>query len=139
MLSRPRYQVSKAMEIFFVREMVARQKKGEDDSVVINLVNPGWCHSEFLRDMTGAKRLAVRVIMAFMARSTECGSRNLVAAAIAGKESHGCYMSDCEVQEGSVAPYMLDERGKAIQRGLYEQTMEVLEGIEKGIGRNVGA
>jgi hypothetical protein len=35
----------------------------------------------------------------FFARTAEMGSRTLLHAAVAGKETHGKYLSECEIRE----------------------------------------
>jgi hypothetical protein len=35
----------------------------------------------------------------FFARTAEMGSRTLLYAAVAGKETHGKYLSECEIRE----------------------------------------
>ena len=40
-----------------------------------------------------------RLMSAIIARTTEDGSRTLVAAVAAGEESQGSYMADCRVTE----------------------------------------
>lgn len=68
-------------------------------AVVINCMTPGACKSDFDRESTGVARLMGSVVFAGLARTTEVGSRTLVAALAAGKESHGLYMADCHIAE----------------------------------------
>lgn len=68
-------------------------------------------------------------------RTTEMGSRTLVAAACAGDESHGMYMTDCQV--GEVSAWVRSERGKETQRRVYDELMGVLEGVEPGVTKNI--
>jgi retinol dehydrogenase-12 len=72
---------------------------------------------------------------AILARSTEKGSRTLVAAVSAGEESHGCYMADCKVREPSA--WVRSEKGAETQRRVYGELMEILEGIQPGITANI--
>lgn len=88
-----RYNVSKLLEVFFVRELAARTTANSKPDVIINYLNPGLCHSELGRDAGWGLYLMKLAI----ARTTEYGSRTLVHAAYAGPESHGQYMSDCGV------------------------------------------
>lgn len=41
----------------------------------------------------------MKVVTFFMARTTEVGSRTLVAAISGGEETHGAYMADGEIME----------------------------------------
>jgi hypothetical protein len=114
----------------FVRELVKHTEKVP----VITIVNPGFCKSELGRD--GAPFLAaIKVLRLFLARSTEVGSRTLLAGACSGEDSHGMYMSDCKNQK--VTPWIETEDGARVQKKVYEQTLAVLERIEPGINRNI--
>jgi hypothetical protein len=65
-----------------------------DSHVTVNLVNPGWCHSELMRDMSNP---VVGLLKRVVCRTTEVGSRTLVHAGLQGPETHGRYLSDCKV------------------------------------------
>lgn len=85
-----RYNVSKLLEVFYVRELAKHSQDSGKPSVVINYLNPGLCHSELARDAG----IALAIFKFFLARTTEVGSRTLVAAASAAADSHGQYQSD---------------------------------------------
>ena len=87
-----------------------------------------------MRDVNGIQRYLLSGLQYLVARSTEVGSRALVAGACAGMASHGKYMSDCVNVEP--ADWILTEEGAKLQRRVYEQTMDVLEKIEPGISKN---
>jgi retinol dehydrogenase-12 len=126
-----RYEVTKLLELFLVRELA----KHTSTPPVITAVNPGLCYSDFLRDLGGIVLYFVSGLQWILARSTEVGSRTLVAGACAGSASHGQYMADCANQEP--VGWISTEEGAKLQRRVYEQTMNVLERIEPGISRNV--
>ncbi|KAL9636485.1 MAG: hypothetical protein Q9204_002248 [Flavoplaca sp. TL-2023a] len=94
-----RYAVTKLMEILIVRELAARIDQSTKPRVVINCLTPGACHSDFDRELTGMDLFIFRAIKFLLARTTEVGSRTLVAAAAAGEESHGKYMADSKVSQ----------------------------------------
>lgn len=71
----------------------------------------------------------------FLARTTEAGSRTLVASVIAGEESHGQYMSDCEVAEPS--EFVRSAEGEKVQAEVHKELMAILEGIQPGITQNI--
>ena len=128
-----RYCLSKALEVLFVRELV---KHTSGKSPVITLVNPGLCHSEFQRNVANPlAQGAGWLLKALLARTTEVGSRTLVAGICTGPESNGEYMSDSKNQE--IAGWMLTKRAEEVQRSVYGQTLAVLEGLEPGISRNI--
>ena len=93
-----RYNVSKLLEVLVVRHLTSLggSKTADGSSVIINTVNPGFCHSELGRELSN---IVFSVVKTLIARTGEEGSRNLVLAASAGKESHGQYVSDGHVAE----------------------------------------
>lgn len=90
-----RYNASKLLEVFFVRELAARTRANSKPDVIINYVNPGLCHSELAREAG----LGLYLLKLALARTTEYGGRTLVHAAEVGPEAHGQYMSDCTVAQ----------------------------------------
>ena len=60
-------------------------------------MTPGACRSDFFREVTGFAKLFLDFSKLIFARTTEAGSRTLVAGIAAGEESHGAYMADCVV------------------------------------------
>lgn len=127
-----RYNISKALEILFVRELV----KHTQQPPIITMVNPGLCWSEFQRNMTGAVEAFVRTLLMYpLARTTEVGSRTLLAGISTGSESHGEYMADGANQE--VAPWVRAPDGQKTQKKVYDQLLAVLEDIEPGISKNI--
>lgn len=137
-----RYNVSKLLEVFFTRELALRSpfprdpaKKGDEGDVIINFLNPGLCHSELGREINTWGFWMLKLLLA---RSTEVGSRTFVHAAGAGQESHGAYLTECQV--GQVAPLVSkDQRegGGRLQRRVWDEVAQKLEGIQKGILENV--
>ena len=87
-----RYNVSKMLDVLGTRALAERTSNAKIP-VVINTLNPGFCHSELARE-TG---LGMKIFKFLLARTTEVGSRTLVHAAMAGRETHGQYLSDCKI------------------------------------------
>lgn len=129
-----RYNVSKALEVLFVRELVSRL--GDDKSVVITLVNPGLCKSSLDRNGPAYQRYFAGALRFLLGRSTEVGSRTLIHGASAGPSSHGEFMSDGVNQD--VAEWIRTDMGKKAQIKVFEQTMKILESRKPGIGKEVG-
>jgi hypothetical protein len=78
---------------------------------------------EFGREDSG-----FQVIMRFfLARTTEVGSRTLVHAASQGAESHGKYLSDCQITEPS-AYVRSDDQDR-----VWKELVGKLEGIKAHI------
>lgn len=84
-----------------VRELAIRLASPDstEPPVIVNCMTPGACKSDFNREGAGLAKIMFDVVCAIIARSTEVGSRTLVAALEAGIESHGGYMADSKVAE----------------------------------------
>ncbi|KAK2590689.1 Short chain dehydrogenase/reductase dmxR8 [Conoideocrella luteorostrata] len=121
------YPISKLLEVLAVRA-IAEQSPADKFPVTINTVNPGLCHSELSRESPGWGFWLMRQIIA---RSAEAGSRNLVHAASKGAESHGQYVTDCEVSEP--AALATGEKGKIVQDKMWKELVKKLETIKPGI------
>ena len=124
-----RYPVSKLLEVLSVREMAPKMKK--ENGVVLNMMNPGLCHSELARN-AGWTLWLMKLLLA---RTTEVGSRTLVHASGAGWESHGEYESDSHVVE--VGPWVRSDEGKEAQAKVWQQLQQELEKIRPGIMANL--
>jgi hypothetical protein len=66
---------------------------------VLNMVDPGLCKTGLVRYADKKSRIAVGVLRAAMGRSAEWGSRNYLHGIAAGVESHGKYLTYCEIKE----------------------------------------
>jgi retinol dehydrogenase-12 len=125
-----RYPVSKLLQVLLLRELSSTL--GQDYPVVLNCVNPGLCHSALTRDFAPIAYIGK---IAMRARSTEVGSRTLVHAASAGRESYGEYLSNCQV--ALVSNFVRTSEGKDVQEMVWREVLTRLEGIEPGISRNL--
>ncbi|KAI9830054.1 MAG: hypothetical protein M1819_005884 [Sarea resinae] len=121
-----RYQTTKLLEVLAVREIASRVA---DSGVVVNMLNPGLCHSELARD-SGWGLWFLKLVLA---RSTEVGSRALMAAAAAGKESHGAYISDAKVANEELSAFVRSEEGATAQAKVWKELGEILEKIQPGV------
>lgn len=81
-----------------MREFASRLS-ARGSAVTMNYVNPGLCNTELSRNAGLLLRMAFTVVKFLLARTAEMGSRNLLYAAFAGRDSHGKYVSACEIQE----------------------------------------
>lgn len=121
-----RYATSKLLEVLAVRELAPRIS---GSGVVLNMANPGLCHSELARD----SGWSLWLLKLMFARSTEVGSRTLIAAASAGSESHGAYMTDGTVANEALSPFVRSEAGAKAQKKAWAELGEILETIQPGI------
>ncbi|KAI0146699.1 hypothetical protein BJ166DRAFT_69644 [Pestalotiopsis sp. NC0098] len=126
-----RYPTTKLMQVFVVRELAALLPL-ESNSVIINCTNPGLCHSELSRELDS---LQFRVLKFLLARSAEQGSRNLVAGACGGPDTHGQYLDVGRVR--MPATVVVGDGGADRQRRLFEELTEKLEKIVPGVTTNI--
>lgn len=90
--------MSKLLQLYTVREFARRLLLSSSD-VVMNIVNPGLCKTDLSRNAGPLLQIIFTTIKALIAWTAEMGSRTLLHAAFARSESHGKYLSACEVQE----------------------------------------
>lgn len=87
-----RYFVSKLMVLYLTRAIAARFDASGKNSMIINTPNPSYCKSSLFREQKDAPP-------DFLARTPEMGSRALVSGVLAGPESNGQYITNCQVHE----------------------------------------
>jgi retinol dehydrogenase-12 len=126
-----RYPLSKLLEVLTIRALIEESAK-TNYPVIINYVNPGFCHSELMREMGWIQYILKTILNA---RSTETGSRTLVAASYAGPESHGLYQSDCKNTPPS--PFVRSEEGKKTAERVWTELKAKLEAIQPGVLKNI--
>lgn len=124
-----RYFVSKLLEVFTAREMASRT--GSSYPVTINCLNPGFCRSELGRE--AGWDLYIKGLL--LARSSEVGSRTIVAAAEAGPGTHGLYMSESLAKEPS--ELVRSEEGARVQKKVWAELTAKLEKIVPGVTANL--
>ena len=125
-----RYQISKLLEVYVVREMAAR-KSVDSYPLTVNMLNPGLCKSELAREGS----IVIRVMRFLLGRTAEQGSRMLVHAASAGPETHGEYLDMCKV--APTASVTKGPEGEKTQKKVWEELMAKLEKIEPGVSGNL--
>jgi NAD(P)-dependent dehydrogenase (short-subunit alcohol dehydrogenase family) len=67
--------------------------------VVVNLVCPGFCKTELIRNGQPAMREYLTDLHKQAGRTAQDGSRPLLHGAVAGKDSHGCFLQSCAIDE----------------------------------------
>ncbi|OKL61372.1 hypothetical protein UA08_03703 [Talaromyces atroroseus] len=130
-IGRAIYPLSKLLEVLFVRQLASLVPVSRS-GVVINLVNPGLCKTELSRNASPEFRQQLAKLHASYGRTAEVGSRTLLHGAVGGKESHGCYLSSCEIAEYKVPSWVTDEAGKKTQELVWSAIAEELELISPG-------
>ncbi|EEU38836.1 uncharacterized protein NECHADRAFT_83140 [Fusarium vanettenii 77-13-4] len=121
-----RYPASKLIQVFLARELASRL---EGSGVVVNMLQPGMCHSQLTRE----DGWMVAVLKLLLTRSTEVGSRTLVVASSAGPESHEAYMRDGEVDNDGLSAFVRSKDGEMAQKKLWKELSEILESVCPGV------
>lgn len=93
-----RYAVSKFLEHMATRELATLAPVSES-GVVMNVVDPGLCKTNLTRDVSLFDRIKGWLAKATMGRTSEMGSRTLIHGIAATEESHGKYLTACEIRE----------------------------------------
>ncbi|KLJ10290.1 hypothetical protein EMPG_14324 [Blastomyces silverae] len=127
-----RYPTSKLLQLLAMRELAARTASSIP-SVVINLVSPGLNRTSLTRQTTGLEAAVLTAIHAMFAWDPEVGSRILVHATTAGKESHGVLLDKCEVENDILAPWIKTDEGQKVQSKIWSELEKKLEAIRPGI------
>ena len=106
------------LNVFFTRGLSDRL---HDKPLIVNTVNPGFCHSELTRNVTGLQAWDMWLRKTLLARTTEQGSRQLIWACIGGKDNidqlRGAYISSMQIREPSDT--VISEEGIRAQTKLW--------------------
>ncbi|KAI0132896.1 short-chain dehydrogenase/reductase-like protein [Xylariales sp. AK1849] len=130
-----RYNISKLLEILIARELAKAIDSSTKPRIILNSVNPGYCRTEIGRNASFPVGLLLKLFGYLLARSPEMGSRTLMSAVFAGKETHGRYMGDCMLHDES--RLVRSEEGYEAGRKAYAELLALLEGVAPGISSNV--
>jgi retinol dehydrogenase-12 len=123
----PRYALSKTLLHAVLQHLAAKASRPKQkEQVIVNWVNPGWCASELGRHKNG-QPMGARISFAFIGRTAEQGSRELVNAIFAGKDSHGHYLSECCVKPEST--FLRSEEGIEFGERLWRELVARIEKI----------
>ncbi|KFX91016.1 hypothetical protein V490_06131 [Pseudogymnoascus sp. VKM F-3557] len=125
------YPLSKLLETIATRQLTILAPVSRT-GVAINIVCPGSCRTELGRHAPPAFANMLRESKEKYGRTAEDGSRTLLHGAVAGKESHGCFLDSCRIAEDVVPSWVTDEEGKKSQKVLWEAVAGELESIQPG-------
>jgi NAD(P)-dependent dehydrogenase (short-subunit alcohol dehydrogenase family) len=110
-----RYAISKLLNVFFTRALNAHIPLSTP--LIVNTVNPGLCATTLRSSFTFPLNVLDWDLEKVLAISSEEGSRQLVYAAIGGREDEvkmrGAFISKNEIRE--VSDFVLSEEGVKVQ------------------------
>ncbi|KAF2093615.1 short-chain dehydrogenase/reductase-like protein [Rhizodiscina lignyota] len=132
---RRRYGVTKLLGVLLTKELAARMGKPDNQGVIVNCANPGFCVSDLGRDAPAVYRPLMVLLNLILARTTEMGSRAHVFAAAGSAETHGQYMSNGRVEPPS--EFVRSKDGMETQHRVYDELLKKLEKINPGISQLV--
>ncbi|KAF4957074.1 hypothetical protein FSARC_11405 [Fusarium sarcochroum] len=119
------YPFTKLLQVYATRQLASVYPTWET-GVIINVTSPGLCSTDLARNATGLFRIQIMLLRGLLGRTAEEGSRTLLHAAFAGQESHGKFLSDCQIKEQKVPSWVIDQDGNEIQQRLWKDLVETL-------------
>ncbi|KAK4104931.1 NAD(P)-binding protein [Parathielavia hyrcaniae] len=121
-----RYGTTKLLDVLLVQELAERLDAANAgvSSIVVNTANPGLCESRLFRDIHTVAQALLSVAKFFFGRTSEEGSRALMAAVAAGRASHGKYVDSGKVDDQS--PFARSEKGKEVQKKVWDELVTTL-------------
>ncbi|KAJ0422777.1 hypothetical protein BJY00DRAFT_300050 [Aspergillus carlsbadensis] len=125
------YPISKLMDTLITREL-ASLLPIEKGKVVINASCPGLCITELDRNMVGKMKEELGQLREEFGRTAEDGSRTLLAGVALGKESHGRYLTNCEIRDDRLPEWMTDAEAQKDQKRLWDLLVQELETAAPG-------
>ena len=102
--------------LFFCRELARRVDK--DTGPIVLAVSPGLCATDIDHESTSSMITGPlkRLVMPFIARTAEMGSRTIIHAAVGKNDEvkQGKYLANCKVEKESA--YSLSAEGLSVVR-----------------------
>ena len=138
-----RYNLSKLLLLYAIIKLasiidpITNNKSRDTNPIVINSLDPCFCKTELAGGLTGGFKAVFKLFEFIFARPAEEGSRLVVIAASAGRQTHGEYMRAGALQK--YAPFITSEDGVKKSNHVWEQLGRKLEQLQPGIMANVNS
>lgn len=126
-----RYFLSKLILILGVQEMakqIPSVKETGKPIVILNCPSPGWCKTPLFRQDDGG--FWGRNMLKLIGRKGEVGARTLTSAIAAGEQTHGQYLSECQIKPASA--WVRSNEGHDTQEKLWKELSDLFERIAPG-------
>jgi retinol dehydrogenase-12 len=114
---------------------ITNDKFQDSNTIVINSLDPCFCKTGLAGELTGGFKALFKFFEFIFARPAEEGSRLVVTAAVAGRQTHGGYVRTGALQ--AYAPFITNEDGVDKSNHVWEQLGRKLEQLQPGIMANV--
>lgn len=98
-LARSSYALSKLTAMQCTRELAGALPPFSRTGVVVNVVCPGLCESDLLRNQSNKPKTQISSLIEKIGRTSEQGSRNYLYAVTAGASSHGHFLENASDAE----------------------------------------
>ncbi|TFB01374.1 Short chain dehydrogenase yanD [Trichoderma ghanense] len=131
-----RYSVTKLLQHMAARQL-ASLRPVSDVGIVVNVVDPGFCKTGLNKELSVWTRAKAWLAKVTLGRSAEMGSRTLVHGVKVGEESHGKYLTSCEIREDHIPEWVTNEAGQAIQKQIWDELLAKLDKIKPGLPSRV--
>ncbi|KAE8352767.1 hypothetical protein BDV28DRAFT_165325 [Aspergillus coremiiformis] len=134
------YNLSKLLLLYGIIKLASivdpvSDKSRDSSPIVINSLDPCFCKTEISGEFTGGLKIIFKIFEWMFARSAEEGSRLVVTAAGAGRQTHGGYMRAGALQD--YAPFVTSEDGMKKTNYVWDCISTKLETLQPGIMANV--
>jgi hypothetical protein len=129
------YNKTKLLQAMFMSRLSQAVDASGKGHILINAVHPGLCGTQLFRHIPFPFSLFFSALIALFGRTPEMGSRALLAGAFAGEDLHGKFMFNGE--EYRLPKCMQGDEGDKLNKRVWEELMELLEGIEPGVANNI--
>ncbi|KAM0812460.1 hypothetical protein AB5N19_12451 [Seiridium cardinale] len=130
-----RYPFTKLIQFLLLRQLASLLPVAQN-GVVLNFTNPGLCKTGLSRHAKFWSRMQITIAKNILGRTAEQGSRNLLFGTVAGRDSHGCFTGNCEIEEDRVPDWITDEEGQRTQQRVWDDIVKELELVEPGCVQN---
>ncbi|RGP79499.1 hypothetical protein FLONG3_2247 [Fusarium longipes] len=130
-----RYGKTKLLQAMLMLQLSRTIDASGKGHIIINAVHPGLCSTQLFRNIPFPFSLFMSALVAIFGRTPEMGSRALLAGAFAGETLHGKLMFNGEEYE--FPKCMQGDEGEKLNKRVWEELTELLEGIEPGVTNNI--
>ncbi|KAH6664817.1 hypothetical protein F5X68DRAFT_250362 [Plectosphaerella plurivora] len=126
-----RYAVTKLIETFAYRKF-SENFPTDVTGVTVNMVNPGLCKTGLARDARTWTKFTLGSLRAAGARSAESGSRAVLHAVTVKEESHGKFLSGCEIKQHWIPQWMTSPQGQKLHDRIWSEVSAILDKAPAG-------
>lgn len=136
-----RYNLSKLLLLYAIIELASiidpatKTTAPDSNAIVVNSLDPCFCKTELAAGIPLLIKPLFKLFEFICARPAEEGSRLVVVAASAGRETHGGYMRGGALQE--YAPFITSKDGVEKSHYVWKVLSQKLDELQPGILANL--